>query len=334
MSDAEPTSTSDQFLAYLVALLSQYKLKHRNTIYRSPFHGHPQWPYDSILTSLAEIGNRMWTAEEELRVLKGRDSPDGSKSKKRRSVELDDASDSDSRTPNISYHRAPSATTLTDSTAGSGSLSSGEQDGRRTSPDSATTDFDMCDTGSTILPNQDLDSKPCAENGRRFTKRSGRRRKAPMTISLEGLKTIDHPEKIFERDPKTTSSHSMPATTTGEHAMCRSCGRMLPDGFPLQSEYAGSGEGSPLVVPPGPLMAAAYESGMSAVEELKLLKTQVQDVSRVCQAVARGDLTQYITVPVQGVPMIQLKDVINTMVCICSLSPPYQLDYFFLILSF
>ncbi|OCH92001.1 histidine kinase [Obba rivulosa] len=71
---------------------------------------------------------------------------------------------------------------------------------------------------------------------------------------------------------------------------------------------------SPLVVPPGPLAAAAFESGLSAVEELKLLKTQVQDVARVCNAVARGDLSQKITVPVQGVVMVQLKEVINAMV--------------------
>jgi osomolarity two-component system sensor histidine kinase NIK1 len=64
----------------------------------------------------------------------------------------------------------------------------------------------------------------------------------------------------------------------------------------------------------GPLAAATFESGMSAVEELKLLKAQVQDVARVCNAVARGDLSQKITVPVQGVVMVQLKDVINTMV--------------------
>ena len=54
------------------------------------------------------------------------------------------------------------------------------------------------------------------------------------------------------------------------------------------------------------------------MEELKLLKTQVQDVSRVCQAVARGDLSQKITVPVQGNVIIQLKEVINTVVRPCS----------------
>ncbi|KAF8321300.1 hypothetical protein DL93DRAFT_2052095 [Clavulina sp. PMI_390] len=50
------------------------------------------------------------------------------------------------------------------------------------------------------------------------------------------------------------------------------------------------------------------------MEELKLLKAQVQDVARVCRAVASGDLSQKVTVAVQGVVMVQLKDVINTMV--------------------
>jgi osomolarity two-component system sensor histidine kinase NIK1 len=48
--------------------------------------------------------------------------------------------------------------------------------------------------------------------------------------------------------------------------------------------------------------------------ELQLLWDQVQDEPRVCNAVARGDLSPKITVPVQGVVMVQLKDVINTMV--------------------
>ena len=64
----------------------------------------------------------------------------------------------------------------------------------------------------------------------------------------------------------------------------------------------------------GPLAAAAFESGMNAVQELKLLKAQVQDVARVCNAVAQGNLSQKITVLVQGVVLVQLKDVINTMV--------------------
>ncbi len=56
------------------------------------------------------------------------------------------------------------------------------------------------------------------------------------------------------------------------------------------------------------------ESGLSAQEELRLLKAQVQDIARVCKAVAFGDLTQHITVPVQGHVMVELKDIINQMV--------------------
>ncbi|KAJ7030948.1 hypothetical protein C8F04DRAFT_960999, partial [Mycena alexandri] len=64
----------------------------------------------------------------------------------------------------------------------------------------------------------------------------------------------------------------------------------------------------------GALASAATQGGMDALEELRLLKDQVRDVSRVCNAVVTGDLTQKITVPVQGDLMVQLKKVINTMV--------------------
>lgn len=83
--------------------------------------------------------------------------------------------------------------------------------------------------------------------------------------------------------------------------MCPTCGRpnILLNGY-----RAFDDQGMPI----------SAESGMSAVEELKLLKAQVQDVARVCRAVAAGDLSQKVTVAVQGVVMVQLKDVINTMV--------------------
>ena len=53
-------------------------------------------------------------------------------------------------------------------------------------------------------------------------------------------------------------------------------------------------------------------SDPSEVKELKLLKAQVYDVVRVCNAVARGDLSQMVTVPAQGPVMLQ--DAVNTMV--------------------
>ncbi|KAF5350073.1 hypothetical protein D9756_009275 [Leucocoprinus leucothites] len=56
-----------------------------------------------------------------------------------------------------------------------------------------------------------------------------------------------------------------------------------------------SADSSSMIVPSMGPLAAAVESGTSAVEELKLLKAQVSDVAR-------------------GVVMVQLKDVVNTMV--------------------
>lgn len=64
----------------------------------------------------------------------------------------------------------------------------------------------------------------------------------------------------------------------------------------------------------GPLMSAAFESGIDAISELMLLNEQVQDVARVCTAVAKGDLPQKIEVTVQGAVMLQLKHAINIMV--------------------
>ncbi|BEI90238.1 uncharacterized protein CcaverHIS019_0303080 [Cutaneotrichosporon cavernicola] len=56
------------------------------------------------------------------------------------------------------------------------------------------------------------------------------------------------------------------------------------------------------------------DTGMSAEKELELLKAQVQDIARVCKAVATGDLSQKIIVPVKGQAMTELKDIINSMV--------------------
>jgi hypothetical protein len=130
-----------------------------------------------------------------------------------------------------------------------------------------------------------------------------------MTISLDDLqRTFDPCNASLRADPNSTS-----LTTS-----CPVCGNALSDGNTVSNIptfEASSSNGSPLVAPPGePPAAAAFESGMGAIEELRLLKAQVGDIARVCNAVARGDLSQKITVPVQGVVMMQLKDVVNGMV--------------------
>ncbi|KAF9498231.1 hypothetical protein BDN71DRAFT_411857 [Pleurotus eryngii] len=78
--------------------------------------------------------------------------------------------------------------------------------------------------------------------------------------------------------------------------------------------FPASAPPDPLLMPMNPLAATAFESGASVLEEMRMLKSQVGDIARVCSAVTRGDLSQKVTTPVQGVVMSQLKDVINNMV--------------------
>jgi len=137
-----------------------------------------------------------------------------------------------------------------------------------------------------------------------------------MSLSLDGIPSQIDAAALL-RSFNNGSSASAPSTSHVDHVACPTCGKAITDTLTMSrinNNFNNSHSGSPLVVPPGPLATAAFESGMSAVEELRLLKAQVQDVARVCNAVARGDLSQKITVPVQGVVMVQLKDVINTMV--------------------
>ncbi|ESK85322.1 protein-histidine kinase [Moniliophthora roreri MCA 2997] len=126
----------------------------------------------------------------------------------------------------------------------------------------------------------------------------------------------------------SSNSISAPPTSHAEYTngvnvnMCSRCGARVREvgvgtasKIPPFTTTPSDGSSSPFVVASnGALATAAIESGLSAVEELRLLKAQVQDVARVCKAVADGDLSQKITVPVQGMVMVTLKDVINTMV--------------------
>ncbi|KIM76544.1 hypothetical protein PILCRDRAFT_98726 [Piloderma croceum F 1598] len=110
-----------------------------------------------------------------------------------------------------------------------------------------------------------------------------------MTISLDGLSLNLDPAKMFTWTHNNGASASAPPTSHADHVMCPTCGKTIIDSITM-SKLSSTFTGSPLAVPP------------------------VQDVARVCNAVARGDLSQKITVPVQGAVMVQLKDVINTIV--------------------
>ncbi|KAJ8091873.1 histidine kinase osmosensor [Marasmius tenuissimus] len=144
----------------------------------------------------------------------------------------------------------------------------------------------------------------------------------PSSNAHDTQNQIEQREKYFIRNTTNSGpSVSAPPTSHIDYGICPRCLNRVTDvmaasrilDFSMGSE-AGT-PGSPLVVASGGALAtAAMESGLSAVEELRLLKAQVQDVARVCKAVADGDLSQKITVPVQGMVMVTLKDVINTMV--------------------
>ncbi len=192
--------------------------------------------------------------------------------------------------------------------------------------DTDSEDDHLNGTPTVRRPSHDLTRDPFdqAPNVSHFKASKSARAPSPMQISLEGLQHVSDPT-IFQRlgTPGGSSILSSPASTRPSPYHCPTCRRPVTLNVKTSSvnghSVSGAGSmpssaGSPLVVPPGPLSAAAFESGMSAVEELRLLKAQVQDVARVCKAVADGDLTQKITVPVQGPVMVQLKDVINTMV--------------------
>lgn len=103
-------------------------------------------------------------------------------------------------------------------------------------------------------------------------------------------------------------------TATAAYKLCPTCGNVsIPEPLVLHSADDVLANSVPFDIT-SPLLPGSFENEISAVEELRLLKSQLSDVARVCNAVARGDLSQKITVPIQGVVMSQLKDAVNNMV--------------------
>lgn len=325
----QPQSQQPQthpFLSHLIAVFSIYELG------PSPaplprYDGPGDWQTDSILRSLNSLARRMYTAEETLGAIKASESwkSNGPEHKKRRSVG-DIPHDSSSHSPSSqamgSSHSPPQSSNHSNNT------SSGFSNSANGNPTSFFPPkvYPNSTNGSVITDNtshsddmnvdtSDTEDEPTPSVSHRTT--AVGRTPSPMTISLDGLTSSLDTANMFAWTHNNGTSVSAPPTSHADHIMCPTCGKTITDTFTMSkitANFSGSASGSPLVVPPGPLAAAAFESGMSAVEELRLLKAQVQDVARVCNAVARGDLSQKITVPVQGVVMVQLKDVINTMV--------------------
>lgn len=87
---------------------------------------------------------------------------------------------------------------------------------------------------------------------------------------------------------------------------CPTCHRPTRDLLPITPMNHLTISRAPPILAPPPRDDVVH-SPMSAETELELLKAQVQDIARVCKAVALGDLTQKIIVPVKGQEMIELK---------------------------
>ncbi|KAH9929248.1 uncharacterized protein B0H18DRAFT_953709 [Fomitopsis serialis] len=303
------TPVGHPFFQYLVAALSVYELG-PSSLPVPKYEGPSDWQTDSILRSLTAVARRMYTAEEALAAIKASESC-GPESKKRRSVgdspPVSSASSSSSRSDGAEANSSTSQTATSTSPFFVGTPSSSVEsipstmDDNGHHPQHVDKDVEMFDADADESETTPQAQPPRGRNGLRRTP-------SPMSISLKDVvNPLDNP-RTFK--VKQIGPQSAPPTSTAESAHCPHCGKNLYTNFDVNAPQLSS----PLVVPIGPLAAAAFESGMSAVEELKLLKAQVQDVARVCNAVARGDLSQKITVPVQGVVMVQLKEVINAMV--------------------
>ena len=263
---------------------------------------------ERILNALAKLARRAYTAEDMLAQVRAAENI-GPETKKRRSLDIPDTLQSLGSNYNAFTNNKPGPSVFfTDLYQPTLSSNGVRETG---SPDSD------CDTEMIVehTPTSTSAISDSTINGKDF-KRSG----SPMSISLDGLSYLESTRFYTRSYPSSAGnlSWSAPSSSHADTIPCPTCGKSLGETtiFAKLHGFTGTGDdGSPLVVPPGPLAAAAFESGLSAVEELRLLKAQVQDVARVCNAVARGDLSQKITVPVQGVVMVQLKEVINTMVC-------------------
>lgn len=108
-------------------------------------------------------------------------------------------------------------------------------------------------------------------------------------------------------DQRTTSN-------TEQQSACPQCSHGLVVNPTTPEFIIDESTNVPILVPLGLLVTPEFEPRVDPAEELKLLKSQISDVARVCNAVSRGDLSRKITAPTQGVVMTQIKDVVNNMV--------------------
>ena len=99
-----------------------------------------------------------------------------------------------------------------------------------------------------------------------------------MTIFLDGLSPSIDLSDFFTQAYRNTRAHPADSHSalSAAHAPCPSCGKLVSDPGMVPGYSETSPDSSPLVLM-DPLAAVAFESGMSAVEEFRLLKAQVSE---------------------------------------------------------
>ncbi|GHJ85902.1 hypothetical protein NliqN6_2304 [Naganishia liquefaciens] len=123
------------------------------------------------------------------------------------------------------------------------------------------------------------------------------------------LRDAEEEVRLLKRNERTVNG--VRQRENGSNVACPTCRRSTKDSLPItpMNHLTISRHATPTTP-----RDDVVHSPMSAETELELLKAQVQDIARVCKAVALGDLTQKIIVPVKGQEMIELKEIINNMV--------------------
>jgi osomolarity two-component system sensor histidine kinase NIK1 len=278
----------DPFVQHLVALLSVYEVGPRLSAQPPAWNGQSEWYHDTILRGITALARRAYTAEDALDAYKAaNDWETGSDTKKRRSVGVDDPSSASSST------NGSASPSLSDS--GDSVRSEADEKGPHSSyPTPAYTPAYNTSSGSSpfFTPSTEpISTSLFSNNGNNGNNNNTGRAPTPGNIPLyHGQQSLHVPTSMT----------------------CPNCGS---NGTVLRSKPMVDLPRSPPVLPrSSPLVTAARVSGKEAVDELTLLRTQVKDIALVCRAVARGDLTKKITVAVEGEVMIELKEVINTMV--------------------
>ncbi|KXN86097.1 Hybrid signal transduction histidine kinase J [Leucoagaricus sp. SymC.cos] len=274
---------SDPFLRHIVLLLSVYEI---GTKVAPPliWHGPETWQTISITRAIKALRERLWMAEKAMRSLQRRLANSlPSKSSRNKTWKL--MTNSTMKQPSATI--SPSSSSSSTPTPRLTKMVPNSKLDKNSPSASAGPVTNSGSSGSTIRPSLSLGTLPPTLNSNHYT-------------NLQP----NHTQALASNGSSSRLTSAPPIS----HAFCPTCSKTISDPMVLPP-YAGydssginSSGSSPMIVPSmGPLTHAAFESGILAMEELKLLKAQVQDVACVCNTVAKGDLSQKIIVPVQGV---------------------------------